>query len=240
MLTLLLFVKMPPFVPTCTALVPCLGPGTGRARCVCACQPAGQRGGECRGARTARVGSAGEASWDRHPGILLPLPLCCPNCTPRLPGPVAPTSVSTGAAPPRRVPSAPPTSVPRAGASTCSGRPADGTHATVSCPPPAWSVWVFSWLPLNFRTDPGTGDSDRQAAAPAGASSQPLPARCPGVLPRGLSRAHIFLILFPWEGLEPCTQPRVAARSVPTLGAEGLGDENRGGCKSHGAAEAQS
>lgn len=61
---------------------------------------------------------------------------------------------------------------------------------------------------------PGTGDSDSQAAVPAGASLCTL-------TPQGLSRTHVFLILLPQEGLEPA--PSCADRSVPTLCTEGLG-----------------
>ena len=71
------------------------------------------------------------------------------------------------------------------------------------------------------------------------AGSQPLPAHAPGVLPQGISKARTFPILFPQEGLEPCTQLCFAARSVPALGAEGLGTRagggrELGGCESRG------
>lgn len=54
---------------------------------------------------------------------------------------------------------------------------------------------------------------------PVGARSHPR-----GVI-RGFSRVHIFLVVLPPEGLEPCTQPCFAARSVSTL-SRGAGDES--------------
>lgn len=188
------------------------------------------------------AGAAGLA-MPQQPGILLPLPLCCPACTLRCWGLWHPQVPSTGAASvsPQHLPPVCPGLEP---APAAGGRLTAPTPRAPALPQPGESG-CFPVCLLPFALIPGTGDSGSQAAVPAGARSQPPPAHTPGVLPQGLSGAHIFLILFPQEGLEPCTQPCFAARSVPTLGAEGLGTRVGGGrglgrCKSHRAAEPHS
>lgn len=177
----------------------------------------------------------------RRPGILLPLPL-----PPSGAGACGTHGCQRGSCPraPRHLPPVCAQGWSRHLQPAAGGRLTAPTPRAPALPQPGESG-CFPVCLLPYALIPGTGDSDSQAAVPAGARSQPQPAHTPGVLPRGLSRAHISLILFPQEGLEPCTQPCFAARSVPTLSAEGLGTRagaggELGGCKSRRAAEPQS
>lgn len=143
------------------------------------------------GAR-ARVRGQGEPAgaaapaMPPHPGILLLLPWRCPACAPRGRGLWHPWVPSMGAAPvpPQYLPPL----RPRAGAGTCSLQREAGRrhprHRLLPSPQPAESG-CFPVCLLPFAPLPGTGDSDRQAAVPAGARSQPLPTPTPGVLPPG-------------------------------------------------------
>lgn len=220
-------------------------PRTRRAQRVCVCEHAVQKGGEHQSVKAACV-RPGQLDWQC---LHTPASSSHSPCA-ALPAPCSARACGTHGCRHEgcpRVPSAPPTCVPRAGASTCSRRLVGGTHATGSCPPPAWWVWVFSCLPLTFWTDHGERGQWQPGCSPCrsqkpGARSQTLPADTPGVLTWGLSWAHIFLILFPREGLKPCTQQCFAARSVKILGAEGLGTRMEGGrelggCRTHQAAE---
>lgn len=92
--------------------------------CVPACRAAGRRASGCEGSR------AGNAPTPRHPP---PAPLAARRCRglwhPRVPAWELPPC-----------PSAPPTCVcpgPEPAPAAGGGRPADSTHATGSCPPPA-------------------------------------------------------------------------------------------------------
>lgn len=174
MLTLSLFLKVPPHALTCTALVPGLDQGqVGHDVSVRASVQVSEKASVRVQAQLtwAQSSSTSDAPTPQHP---LPAPLMLPCLPPAVPGPVSPTCASTGAAavPPQHLPPLHPGLEP-APAAAAGGRPTAPTPQAPALPQPGESG-CFPVCLLPFALILGTGYSDSQAAVPAGTSPFPL------------------------------------------------------------------